>query len=82
MVVDKESGQVVSLEELIKRTIYRCSADARKTNELSRGASETNGSSAVQSAPGLAEAGASSKKRKTENRDGAEGARDEKRTCV
>lgn len=84
MVMDKQSGQIVSVEELVKRTIARCSVGPQSSNGLSRAASDTSiGRVAlVQSGPGFADAEPTSKKRKAEEGQDRETSRGEKRACV
>ncbi len=86
MVLDKESGQFINLEELIKRSTYRCLIDVAKNNDLSPAAFKTNCGSgispALQADPGLDKIKAFSKKRKAEDGADTECVREEKRTCV
>ena len=75
MVLDKESGQIVSVEELVKRTVYRCSLSGAKLAG-SLGGGGLNGQNGVE--------GGTNKKRKAGH--GVEGSgddgREEKRACV
>jgi len=86
MVVDELSGQIVSVEELVKRTKYRCSASPRSSNITSRADSEGNLSRTVPAAlldgPGLTEVGLPSNKRKAQGGEGKELLQGKKRPCV
>ncbi|KAL5315086.1 hypothetical protein ACEPPN_017737 [Leptodophora sp. 'Broadleaf-Isolate-01'] len=72
MVFDKESEQIISVEELVKRTVYRCSLSGQKGVGVDVGG---GGQSAVDTLMG-------SNKRKADDGDGEEYVRDEKRACV
>lgn len=77
MVLDKESGQIVSVEELVKRTVYRCSLSSAKLAQSLGGV----GSGGLNGQNGV-EVGAN-KKRKTGNANEAEeDGREQKRACV
>ncbi|KAG4428703.1 hypothetical protein IFR05_015814 [Cadophora sp. M221] len=71
MVLDKESRQIVSVAELVKRTVYRCSLSGQKCVAVSRAGG--------QSAADISMAG---KKRKAGDDGGEEHVHDEKRSCL
>ncbi|KAL2060017.1 hypothetical protein VTL71DRAFT_9839 [Oculimacula yallundae] len=89
MVIDKETGQIVSVEELVKRTVHRCgSGEGNGANKITDKGTVGGDNSAVgnDSAGGLNEVEAvgksvGSKKRKSDY-DDVEDGRQEKRTCV
>ena len=76
MVLDKETGQIVSVEELVKRTVYRCSLSSAKLagSHGGVGSGGLNGQNGGQ--------GGTNKKRKAAigNEAGEDGR--EKRACV
>ncbi|PBP19306.1 hypothetical protein BUE80_DR009917 [Diplocarpon rosae] len=87
LVMDEDSGQIVSVWELVKRTMYRCSVAGRVDPDSPRSALGTGaingGSSALLAAPdAVARPGVSNKKRKAEDGNSLEEARQEKKTCA
>ncbi|PVH74495.1 hypothetical protein DL98DRAFT_29856 [Cadophora sp. DSE1049] len=83
MVLDEESGQIVSVEELVKRTVYRCSLKVAKGAGTGGGVASGNGGLNGRNGGEMAV----NKKRKIGDggggRDGdRQDGREEKRACV